>query len=82
MWYTCMWASFTVVTNVLLFQNDRIWSCVSIMINVYIFEWLNPDNIALGKPAYQQYPYVALPKTITDANNAVDGLKSELSWSG
>lgn len=82
MWYTCMWSSFTVVTNVLLFQDDRIWSCVSSMINVYVFEWLYPDNIALGKPAYQQYPYFALSKTITDANNAVDGLISELSWSG
>ena len=51
-------------------------------ITSYVFELLYTDNIALGKPAYQQYPYFALSKTITDANNAVDGLKSELSWSG
>nr|XP_022307322.1 uncharacterized protein LOC111113376 [Crassostrea virginica] len=41
------------------------------------------ENIALHKPAYQEYPYLAgLPKALTQASNAVDGLKSNLSVFG
>lgn len=39
------------------------------------------ENVALNKPAFQLHPYIKLNKTF-DANNAVDGLKSDLSWSG
>nr|XP_034320243.1 receptor-type tyrosine-protein phosphatase zeta-like [Crassostrea gigas] len=41
-------------------------------------------NVALNKPAYQQFPYIS--KNGTDdkfhASNAVDGRKSDLSWDG
>lgn len=39
------------------------------------------ENVALNKPVFQLHPYIKLNKTF-DANNAVDGLKSDLSWSG
>lgn len=37
------------------------------------------DNVAYKKPAFQQERYAGLAETYTDANNAVDGLKSDLS---
>ncbi|XP_078329819.1 uncharacterized protein LOC144624233 [Crassostrea virginica] len=37
------------------------------------------DNLALNKPAYQEYPYTGLSLDFTDASNAVDGLKSNLN---
>ena len=41
------------------------------------------ENIALRKPAYQQSRYPAGNPSLTDASNAVDGLKSDLSfWGG
>nr|XP_022308875.1 protein draper-like isoform X1 [Crassostrea virginica] len=39
-------------------------------------------NIAFKKPTYQQYPYTGLPENIVRADNAVDGLKSNLSAFG
>ena len=46
---------------------------------VYFFQ----ENVALNKPAYQQYQYLNVNASITDASNAVDGLKSDLSrWGG
>ena len=41
--------------------------------------WFTLDNLALNKPAYQEYPYTGLSLDFTDASNAVDGLKSDLS---
>ncbi|XP_078329800.1 uncharacterized protein LOC144624230 [Crassostrea virginica] len=41
------------------------------------------ENLALKKLAYQRYQYRGLEGTLTDARNAVDGLKSNLSvWAG
>nr|XP_022304636.1 multiple epidermal growth factor-like domains protein 10 isoform X2 [Crassostrea virginica] len=43
------------------------------------------ENIALKKPAYQQYPYTGPgpAKHLVEASNAVDGLKTNLSiWGG
>ena len=41
------------------------------------------ENLALKKLAYQRYQYGGLEGTLTDARNAVDGLKSNLSvWAG
>nr|XP_022306413.1 multiple epidermal growth factor-like domains protein 10 [Crassostrea virginica] len=41
------------------------------------------ENIALHKPAYQENPYPGLSEALTQASNAVDGLKSNLSvWGG
>ena len=37
------------------------------------------DNVAFRKPAFQQERYAGLAEKYTDANNAVDGLKSDLS---
>lgn len=37
------------------------------------------DNVAYNKPAFQQERYSGLLAKYTDANNAVDGLKSDLS---
>nr|XP_034317016.1 protein glp-1-like [Crassostrea gigas] len=39
------------------------------------------ENIALHKPAFQQYPFID-GEASYDASRAVDGLKSDLSWSG
>lgn len=36
-------------------------------------------NLALNKPAYQQYPFIIGDGRV-DASNAVDGRKSELEW--
>ena len=44
-----------------------------------------PENIALKKPAYQQYPYTGPGPAnhLMEASNAVDGLKTNLSiWGG
>ena len=52
---------------------------------VIIFTLFPPENIALNKSSYQQYPYPenpALPSFLTEAHNAVDGLKSNLSIFG
>nr|XP_022305244.1 receptor-type tyrosine-protein phosphatase epsilon-like [Crassostrea virginica] len=41
------------------------------------------ENIALHKPAHQMYRYTGLPVALTEASNAVDGFKSNLSvWAG
>ncbi|XP_078330543.1 uncharacterized protein LOC111113024 [Crassostrea virginica] len=41
------------------------------------------DNIALRKPTYQENPYQGLSEALTQASNAVDGLKTNLSfWGG
>ncbi|XP_078327391.1 uncharacterized protein LOC111112176 [Crassostrea virginica] len=43
------------------------------------------ENIALNKSSYQQYPYPdipGLPSFLTEAHNAVDGLKTNLSVFG
>lgn len=39
------------------------------------------DNVALNKPAYQQYPLYPGDDTY-DAINAVDGRKTNMSWFG
>ncbi|XP_052691366.1 uncharacterized protein LOC128169241, partial [Crassostrea angulata] len=43
------------------------------------FEQGSQFNVALNKPAYQQYP---LRSDTYDASNAVDGRKSDLRWNG
>ena len=41
------------------------------------------DNLALNKPSYQLIRYKGLSEDLTEAGNAVDGLKSNLSvWGG
>lgn len=41
------------------------------------------ENIALNKPAYQQYPHTGDKSMVGKATNAVDGLKSDRSaWGG
>ncbi|XP_078327338.1 uncharacterized protein LOC111114405 isoform X2 [Crassostrea virginica] len=41
------------------------------------------ENIALNKPAYQENPFTVLDEALTQASNAVDGLKSDLrAWGG
>nr|XP_022305246.1 receptor-type tyrosine-protein phosphatase epsilon-like isoform X2 [Crassostrea virginica] len=40
------------------------------------------DNVALHKPAHQEFPYENFESKYTEASNAVDGLKSNLSWQG
>lgn len=66
--------------------------CWSILCNLYIFTvWCcqfavaqSYVNIALNKPAFQQFPYIS--KNGTDdkfhARNAVDGRRSDLRWDG
>ena len=41
------------------------------------------ENVALKKPAYQQNRWTGASLALTQASNAVDGLKSNLSeWGG
>ena len=40
------------------------------------------ENIALNKPAYQHYRYTGVSAALSQASNAVDGLKSNLSEQG
>ena len=41
------------------------------------------DNLALNKPSYQLSRFKGLSEDLTEAGNAVDGLKSNLSvWGG
>ena len=40
------------------------------------------ENIALRKPAYQENQYLGINASSSDASNAVDGLKSDLSTMG
>lgn len=46
-----------------------------------MYSFLCIENIALHKPAFQQYPFID-GEASYDARRAVDGLKSDLSWSG
>lgn len=43
------------------------------------FHFYSSDNLALNKPAHEEYPYV---HPDTSASNAVDGLKSDLTALG
>lgn len=40
------------------------------------------ENLALKKPVYQQDPYYGYNASLYEASNVVDGLKSDLSYSG
>nr|XP_022308883.1 multiple epidermal growth factor-like domains protein 10 [Crassostrea virginica] len=40
------------------------------------------DNLALRKPAYQENRYIGLSEELSEASNAVDGLKSNLEYNG
>ena len=44
--------------------------------------FLFKENLALKKPTYQQDPYNGADASLFEASNAVDGLKSDLSYSG
>lgn len=45
--------------------------------------YLLTENIALRKPTYQQYQRTGISPELTDAKNAVDGLKTDLGlWGG
>lgn len=48
---------------------------------MFFFPFLFIVNIALQKPAYQQYPY-RIGNTTFDASNAVDGHKSNMALDG
>ena len=65
--------------------NDLIAVCVN---QLYWYIVIHPclhlclDNVALHKPAHQEFPYENFESKYTEASNAVDGLKSNLSWQG
>ena len=40
------------------------------------------DNVALNKSAHQDFPYARFDKQFVQASNAVDGLRTNLSWQG
>lgn len=40
------------------------------------------ENLALKKPTYEQYTFNGYNSSLYDASNAVDGLKSDLSYHG
>lgn len=54
---------------------------VSNFIYVHLFHSVYTVNIALNKPAYQQYQYLDNRwNNVFNARNAVDGQKSNLTW--
>ena len=56
--------------------------CYSLF-NVLILIYSMADNVALNKPTHQQYRYIGLDASLTQASNAVDGLKSDFEvWGG
>ncbi|XP_078330738.1 uncharacterized protein LOC144624704 [Crassostrea virginica] len=58
-------------------------SCLSGCDTGYYGDLCKTVNIALNKPTYQEYRYTGLSVNLTQASNAVDGLKSNLSvWGG
>lgn len=58
-------------------------TCITLNdLNVFIVDFFFfTENVALHKPAYQTNPY-RKDNDSFDASNAVDGLKSNLAWSG
>lgn len=57
-------------------------TCITLNdLNVFIVIFFLTDNVALHKTAYQTNPY-RKDNDSFDASNAVDGLKSNLAWSG
>ena len=49
------------------------------MVIMFLLIYTLTENIALHKPAHQMYRYTGLSVALTEASNAVDGLKSNLS---
>ena len=52
--------------------------CLMICMNLFSFK----ENLALKKPTYQQYMFPGYDASLYEASNAVDGLKSDLSFHG
>ncbi|XP_078327442.1 uncharacterized protein LOC144623121 [Crassostrea virginica] len=65
------------------FKSSAMFSTtLSILLGMLGFSYAY-DNMALNKPTHQQYRYTGLDLSLTQASNAVDGLKSNLSaWGG
>lgn len=49
------------------------------MVVMFLLIYTLTENIALHKQAHQMYRYTGLSVALTEASNAVDGLKSNLS---
>lgn len=62
------------------YQNENVIYTKSDMLMYVLGVCLLTDNVALNKPAYNQYPYI--PDNRFDAINAVDGRKFDLKWDG
>lgn len=69
-----------ILKNSTLFSTVKTYTC---NVNTYLFlnACILTDNVALNKPAYQQYPLYPGDDTY-DAINAVDGRKTNMSWYG
>ena len=66
-----------------MFIRIKLLKWFVILYNVLILIYSTTDNVAFNKPAYQQYRYTGLNVSLTQARNAVDGLKSDLEvWGG
>ena len=63
-------------------QADLVFSCINNCFEQIYDFLLFKENIALGKPAYQQSQYIGNDASLAEASNAVDGLKSNLSYWG
>ena len=58
------------------------YSCINNYIEQIYDFLLFKENIALRKPAYQQNQDIGNDASLSEASNAVDGLKSDLSYWG
>ena len=65
------------------FSLEKVFLKVLPLCYILSLSWFFIDNIAFKKPAYQQERYAGIAEKYTGANNAVDGLKSDLNlWAG
>ena len=63
-------------------QADPVIYCINNCFEEMYDFLLFKENIALRKPAYQQNQDIGYNASLTEATNAVEGLKSDLSFRG
>ena len=79
-WYrNSKWVNNTVLVLSIPHSKLPIRTLIYIFFNLFVHV---SDNIALYRPAYQQYQYPGVPGNLTEASNGVDGLKSNLDFPG
>lgn len=79
-WYrNSKWFINTVLVLSIPHSKLPILTLIYIFFNLFVHV---SDNIALYRPAYQQYQYPGVSEDLTEASNGVDGLKLNLDFRG